>query len=71
MVVMTHHDEPGGQLMGQTNSTSLDDLIKTDEAILPNELTKYLRQYSHITNEGKEVIQCSQYTPQTVIRPTV
>ena len=39
-------------MMGLTNSTSLDDLIKTDETILSDELIKYLHRYIHITDEG-------------------
>ena len=53
------------------NSTSLDNLIKTGEAILPDKLTKYLRKHSHITDKGKEAIQCSQYMPRMVTRPAV
>ena len=39
-------------MMGLMNSTSLDDLIKTDETILSDELIKYLHRYIHITDEG-------------------
>ena len=39
-------------MMGLTNSTSLDDLIKTDKTILSDELIKYLHRYIHITDEG-------------------
>ena len=39
-------------MMGLTNSASLDDLIKTDETILSDELIKYLHRYIHITDEG-------------------
>ena len=46
--------------MGVTKSTSLDDLIKTDEAVLSDELIKYLHRYIHVTDEGNEAIQCSQ-----------
>ena len=46
--------------MGVTKSTSLDDLIKTDEAVLSDELIKYFRPYIHIIDERNEAIQCSQ-----------
>ena len=46
--------------MGLVNSTSLDDLIKTDETVLSDELIKYLHRYIRVTNKGNEAIQCSQ-----------
>ena len=46
--------------MGLMNSTSLDDLIKTDETVLSDELIKYLRRYIHVIDESNEAIQCSQ-----------
>ena len=46
-------------MTGLPNLTFLKDLIKTDEAILQDELTKHLRRYIHITYDNK-AIQCSQ-----------
>ena len=34
---------------------------RTDNLSLINEQTKYLRQYIHVTDEGWEAIQCSQW----------
>ena len=45
--------------MGPTNSTFLNDLIKTDKAVPQDKLTKHLYQYIHITDDN-EAIQCSQ-----------
>ena len=46
--------------MGLTKSTSLGEVINTDEVTLTNETTKHPRRYNHTSDEGREAIQYSQ-----------
>ena len=60
VIVMTRHDNRRiqGQLMGLMNSTSLDDLIQTNEAVLTDELTRCLWR---INEAFKFVIYLPEY----------
>ena len=42
--------------MGLTKSTSLDEVIDTEEVTLADGTTKRPRQYNHTTDEGREAI---------------
>ena len=46
-------------MMGLTNTTYLNGLIRTNEAALTDESTRPLRQSGHITDEDREAIQCN------------
>ena len=47
-------------MMGLTNTTYLNGLIRTNEAALIDESTRPLQQSGHITDEDREAIQCNQ-----------